>query len=465
MFSRGCIQPGFIFALFAFGLAVDKPSVRAEPITFAVIGDYGTNDENEAHVANLVKNWDPDFLLSMGDNNYGSRAVGHSSWESRIGQYYGDFIKGRSDNKYPLQTSDVQRFFPTVGNHDSFSASGPIPGYVDYFHTDTAGGRLPDGVHTETESYYDFQLGPVHFFAVDSDHARADTQSWAEQRAWLKTGLAGSTATWKFVYFHHAPFSSGRHGNDLALQWPFHQWGAHAVFTGHEHDYERLLQNGFPYFVVGTGGFALRSFCTPIPGSVSRYNEDFGAMRVIIDGDVVTTEFFSVDDGADGADGGRLIDTFTMYRGDMPSAPPLPLAGDTNGDGGVDVVDLNRMRNNFGTVEPIGGGVAGDSYPFDGVVDINDLNRVRNNFGAMQPGRLAGDTNFDGTVGIQDLNNVRNSFGRFGAGDTNDDGVVDITDLNAVRNNFGRTATMAIPEPGSLTLLLLATVIFTLPRR
>jgi hypothetical protein len=52
-------------------------------------------------------------------------------------------------------------------------------------------------------------------------------------------------------------------------------------------------------------------------------------------------------------------------------------------------------------------------------------------------GALDGDTNGDGVVDLTDLNNVRNNFGGAGVGDTNGDGIVDLVDLNAVRNNFG----------------------------
>ncbi len=53
--------------------------------------------------------------------------------------------------------------------------------------------------------------------------------------------------------------------------------------------------------------------------------------------------------------------------------------GDTNGDGSVDIQDLNNVRNQFGAT---GNPVLGDTAPFDGVVSIDDLNAVRNNFGA-----------------------------------------------------------------------------------
>ncbi|MFQ5421676.1 MAG: hypothetical protein ACE5EY_15090, partial [Anaerolineae bacterium] len=51
-----------------------------------------------------------------------------------------------------------------------------------------------------------------------------------------------------------------------------------------------------------------------------------------------------------------------------------------------------------------------------------------------------GDTNGDGVVNIDDLNNVRDNFGGAGLGDTNADGLVNIDDLNNVRNNFGAQA-------------------------
>jgi hypothetical protein len=64
-----------------------------------------------------------------------------------------------------------------------------------------------------------------------------------------------------------------------------------------------------------------------------------------------------------------------------------------------------------------------DSQPSPGVYGI-------------APG-LPGDTNGDGVVDLVDLNNVRNHFGGTAGGDTNGDGIVDLVDLNAVRNNFG----------------------------
>jgi len=78
--------------------------------------------------------------------------------------------------------------------------------------------------------------------------------------------------------------------------------------------------------------------------------------------------------------------------------------------------------------------------------------------GAADVDRLPGDANGDGRVNIDDLNAVRNNFGNVGVGvegDTNGDGVVNIDDLNAVRNNFGAMAApVALQATGTLRATL-----------
>ena len=54
-------------------------------------------------------------------------------------------------------------------------------------------------------------------------------------------------------------------------------------------------------------------------------------------------------------------------------------------DGVIDINDLNRVRNNFGTGQMGGEPITGDTFPYDGIVDVNDLNRIRNRFGTSRP--------------------------------------------------------------------------------
>ncbi len=41
-------------------------NVESNSTRFAVIGDYGTGDQNEARVADLVKSFAPDFIVTTG---------------------------------------------------------------------------------------------------------------------------------------------------------------------------------------------------------------------------------------------------------------------------------------------------------------------------------------------------------------------------------------------------------------
>lgn len=75
---------------------------------------------------------------------------------------------------------------------------------------------------------------------------------------------------------------------------------------------------------------------------------------------------------------------FGFSMGVAGHSVPEPTTGDTNGDGDVNLDDLNAVRNNFGASGPVGS-TPGDAFPFDGVVDLDDLNGVRNNFGFVSP--------------------------------------------------------------------------------
>jgi tartrate-resistant acid phosphatase type 5 len=257
------------------------------PVRFAVIGDFGLAGQAEADVAALVVGWQPDFVITLGDNNYPDGAA--ETIDENIGQYYHAFI-------FPYTGSygtgaDENRFFPTLGNHD-WNTSGAQP-YLDYFD-------LPGN-----ERYYEFTRGPIHFFALDSDSREPDgVGSGSVQGAWLQEKLAAATLPWKIVYMHHPPYSSGLHGPVDWTRWPYQEWGATAVLSGHDHTYERLSIDGFPYFVNGLGGGAVYAFPIISEGSVVRYNDDYGAMLVIATPQAITFQFITR--------AGEVIDTYTI---------------------------------------------------------------------------------------------------------------------------------------------------------
>lgn len=231
-------------------------------LRFAVIGDYGLAGDALQEVANMVIGWSPDLIITTGDNNYPDGSPG--TIDENIGQYFHELIA-------PYQGTfgkgaDINRFFPSLGNHD-WTTDHAQP-YLDYF-------TLPGN-----ERYYDFIRSDVHFFALDSDTREPDGVGRSSiQAQWLQISLAVSTSPWNVVFTHYPPYSSGYHGSTDWMLWPYKQWGASIVLAGHDHDYERLIVDDFPYLVIGLSGNVSYPFMTPIPGSQLRHTYDRCAIR------------------------------------------------------------------------------------------------------------------------------------------------------------------------------------------
>ncbi len=185
-------------------------------------------------------------------------------------------------------------------------------------------GRLPAGVHQPRLSYYKISQGNMDFFLLDSDNAAAGGASNLAQRTWLKQQISASTARWKFGVWHHPPFSSGAsHGSHGFIQWGADFQGLHAIFTGHDHIYERLnIGFGVAQFILGIGGKSFYNFSfSPVPTSVFRYNANHGALRVVTGSDGVQFDFLAI-----GPPGGTLIDSYTIGT---PPSPVFPSGTDT----------------------------------------------------------------------------------------------------------------------------------------
>jgi len=206
-----CLRVGIAWAL-ASAATSDAATPTAvslglsTPLHFAVIGDYGRAGPPAQDVADLVKRWNPDFIITTGDNDYNDgKAI---TIDRNIGRYYRAFItpaRGRLGGE-PV----ANRFFPSLGNHDWYAPGAKA--YLEYF-------TLPGN-----ERYYEFTRGPVHFFALDSDPHESDgTTSDSPQGQWLQSQLRASRDCWKVVYFHHPPYSSGTtHGSSAkgCQLWP-----------------------------------------------------------------------------------------------------------------------------------------------------------------------------------------------------------------------------------------------------
>jgi len=268
---------------------IKATATPAEPIRFAVIGDYGFRGPDELAVAALIESWQVDFIVTTGDNNYPS---GESETiDENIGQYYYAYI-GNYRGQFG-SGSPKNRFFPSIGNHD-WNAQGGYEPYLAYF-------SLPGN-----ERYYDFEQGAVHFFVINSDTNEPDGVGRSSVQAeWLQAGLVDSSAAWQMVVMHHPAYSSGLHTSTEWMQWPFAEWGADAVLAGHDHLYERLEVDGTPYLTNGLGGSpSVYDFSLVLPESLVRYNEMQGAMLVEATSDWLSFNFVNIQ--------GELIDSMTL---------------------------------------------------------------------------------------------------------------------------------------------------------
>lgn len=267
------------------------PTPTPSAVRFAVIGDYGDSGPDEEAVAKLVKSWGPDFVTTTGDNNYFNGKA--ETIDENVGQYYHEFIA-------PYQGSygegaDANRFFPALGGHD-WRAPMAQP-HIDYF-------SLPGN-----EYYYDVRWGPVHLFVLDShDEQPGGNTATSAQAQWLQETMAASDAPWKVVVTHRPPYSSGDHGPSEHMRWPFKEWGASAVLSGNDHNYERIMVDGIPYFVNGLGGGRIYEFGDEeMEGSAVKFNGDHGAMLVEADATTLRFQFITRT--------GEVVDDYTMTKG------------------------------------------------------------------------------------------------------------------------------------------------------
>ncbi len=340
-------------ALAAAWLALAAIASAAAPVRVAVIGDYGEESPGAQAVANLVHGMNPGIVVTVGDNSYDGNPI-----DDNVGQYYARYI-GNYGGDYPPGAL-VNRFFPSLGNHDYSDGDG-LPGYLEYFTLPGAGIQSTNS--SGNERYYDFIHGPIHFFAINSNAAEPHgIDSTSVQAQWLRARLAASTAQWKIVIMHHSPYSSGdSHGSIEIMQWPFRAWGAAAVISGHDHVYERFSVDGFPYFVNGIGGRNLKGFTSPRPGSVVRYNDDFGAMLLTAENGNLTFQLISI------APTDSVVDSYTLVGGDPElSAAPAAFGFGRHFVGAVAVQNLVLRNVGTGALEITDLDVVGpDSMEFD----------------------------------------------------------------------------------------------------
>jgi predicted phosphodiesterase len=256
--------------------------LQANSVRFAVIGDSGTGDRAQYQVAQKMEAYRQatkfDFVIMLGDNIYGS----HSPQ---------DFKKKFEDPYKPLLDAGV-KFYASLGNHDDPNEE-----------------RLYKPFNMGGERYYAFRKDKVAFFALDSNYMDPPQLSWLDQN------LKNSAGTWKICFFHHPLYNDGKHhGSDADLRTQllpiFKQNGVNAVFSGHEHVYERIKpENNIYYFVLGNSGKLMTNDFRSNGDRVKGFDTDQSFMLVEIAGDVLY--FQTISRQGETIDFGQLPRTIT----------------------------------------------------------------------------------------------------------------------------------------------------------
>ncbi len=143
-------------------------------------------------------------------------------------------------------------YYSAVGNHDLGRAGDRARRVTELFALPPPPPDRPPG-----GGWYSFDLADVHLVMLDSN-AYDD----ALQRAWLDADLqAAADARAIVVVTHDGPYSRGTHGgNQQAVRDYVPILARHRVtlvVSGHDHLYQRGVQDGVAYLVSGGGGAPL----------------------------------------------------------------------------------------------------------------------------------------------------------------------------------------------------------------
>ena len=238
-FFQVLIVLAFIFSL--LGVRPAGEAFAEGGVTkIAVITDFGVaiSDSHKANIATLVTNWDPDAVVTGGDN-YHDRAPSCGSYAECVAGY----------NSYTAGYTDFvssETFFPAYGNHDAGHSAAYIS-YFSYLPSD------PDPNHL----YYDVKIGNIHFWVLNGNV----TLAGSAQETWLAANAPDESVAWNIVIVHQPPYGTGFYGDsdgtgffgdDTILD--YENYGIDFVIGGHNHHYERLVKDGVRYFIAGRAG-------------------------------------------------------------------------------------------------------------------------------------------------------------------------------------------------------------------
>ena len=220
--------------------------------SFAVIGDTEARPHINDRICKLVWDERPNLIVNVGDLTDGGKEDQKFQWNY---EYFAGVTQLAS--RIPV--------FPVPGNGE------------DDLHWYKLYHALP-----EEDGFYSFRYGNAEYFMLNSNEPE-ELAPGGRQYVWLEEKLKSSTAVWKFVAHHHAPYSDDE--DDYGNSWKgptalgdlnvrkivplYEKYGVDIVFFGHLHTYQRThpiaenrvnKQRGVIYIQGGGGGGNLEDF-------------------------------------------------------------------------------------------------------------------------------------------------------------------------------------------------------------
>ncbi|MGZ3428596.1 MAG: metallophosphoesterase family protein [Polyangia bacterium] len=268
-------------------------------------GDSRSGGSIHQTVAGNVLAGGADIVLESGDIQYDGQYANYLATNDENSNQPGFFVGAKS-------LISVIPFMAVPGNHEhgssilvntditkNYQLLFPNPNYAL-----GAAGRV---------DYYSFVCGGVMFIGLDGNNP-----SDSMQGTFLKNQLAAAAGDANikhvFAWLHQSPYSIGtNHGGETATRvWvPDFETAANkvrAVFSGHDHNYQRETHNNLTYIVAGGAGAGLYDLGTaPASGvTVVKSAKAFNYVKLHITPDFISGTAY---DGQSAAQ----LDTFTLY--------------------------------------------------------------------------------------------------------------------------------------------------------
>ena len=273
--SQGLVQHGGTYVN-EFRTFPDPDAAATGPLTFMVVGDYGTGmrkstpTRRQREVALAMQRafdtHDVRLILTAGDNIYaGRRILGLPVLASNTGDEDDDwFFTFFQPYRYMINRVPV---YPCIGNHDTAETEehDDRDQLLDnmYIRERLAADEVADRSSIDPGLFYRFRYGrDIEFICLDTSkegffHGKRLFE-YPSHWAWIERTFADADrVTWRLPFCHHPPFCAGpQHRNTDRMErlLPlFTAGGVRAVFSGHEHNFQHSRTGGIDYFVTGAG--------------------------------------------------------------------------------------------------------------------------------------------------------------------------------------------------------------------